>query len=71
MIAMLRQFFRRALLQLGDSALACLRMGMSGVGILPNGEEILIRLASAGRIARKHAGAREAEVCERIRHFSK
>src|SRR5215471_8580348 len=39
-----------------------------GIGVLPEGEEILIRLAALGQIAGERMGAGQPELCQRVQH---
>jgi hypothetical protein len=50
------------LLQLGILRFSLLQDGDIGIGIFPEGEEILVSGACAGGVARKRAGAPQSEM---------
>ena len=53
------------LLQLGILRFSLLQDGDIGIGIFPEGEEILISRARSGQVMRKRAGPTQAEMSQR------
>ena len=54
--------------QLCVFSLGLLQNGDVRVGVLPEGEEVLIRLAALGQIASERIGTGEPELCERVQY---